>query len=430
MRFESVVFLIFPLVLISCVCSTFAGSTPTSPATNVNSVTLGWTRSPDSNTLGYVVFYGLSSGVYTNQVNVGNTNWALIGGLLTGLTYYSTVVAYGSNGSTSPPSNEIQFSMPAVFLPTVKPVITNVLVSADSQCQALMPDLTSTNYTLASATCGNSMVLTQNPAGGTVLSLGSNLVVLILTDGCGNTVSATNLVTVQDTTPPVLAGLPATTASYQCRQDVPAAPTVTAVDGCDGPVSVSYLQSESYQGSSCSNIITRTWTTTDSSGNTASFAQTIIVNDTTPPVLVKGTISPWYATQTAAEAAALTATGMSDNCTPTGQLITTVNTVGTSNALITVNVADGCGNTASVTYNTQIDNRPPVLQLLAGLDGMLLLTWNAVPFQNYQVQYTTNCIQSIWTNLGGAILATNTLGNASDSNFSATCRFYRLVVLP
>src|ERR1019366_7334411 len=139
------------------------------------------------------------------------------------------------------------------------------------------------------------------------------------------------------------------------------------------------IQSESNPGGSCGNIITRLWTAADSSGNTTNFAQTITVNDTTPPVLSKGTISSWYATQAAAEAAALAATSMSDNCTPAAQLITNVSTMGSSNATITVAATDGCGNTANVVYSTHIDNTPPVFQAVTQTSGSLTLTWSAMP---------------------------------------------------
>src|SRR5204863_4943700 len=43
-----------------------------------------------------------------------------------------------------------------------------------------------------------------------------------------------------------------------------------------------------------------------------------------------------------------------------GALTTTASTVGDCSAVITVTVADGCGNSASVTYHTRIDDTPPV----------------------------------------------------------------------
>src|SRR5439155_12581019 len=52
-------------------------------------------------------------------------------------------------------------------------------------------------------------------------------------DDCQVTYTCSQVITVNDTTAPVLSGCPAATASYQCLADVPAAATVTATDNCD-----------------------------------------------------------------------------------------------------------------------------------------------------------------------------------------------------
>src|SRR5438477_1633488 len=83
------------------------------------------------------------------------------------------------------------------------------------------------------------------------------------------------------TTAPVLSGCPSPTLSVQCLSGVPAAATVTAMDNCSGVVPVTFNETQSNPGSSCNNVITRTWTAVDSCGNTASCSQTITVNDTT-----------------------------------------------------------------------------------------------------------------------------------------------------
>ncbi len=72
--------------------------------------TLAWAPSLASNVAGYLVFFGLASGVYTDQLDVGNTNSVTIQGLETNVTYFFQVVAYDKTGSQSPPSNEISYS--------------------------------------------------------------------------------------------------------------------------------------------------------------------------------------------------------------------------------------------------------------------------------------------------------------------------------
>jgi hypothetical protein len=104
------------------------------------------------------------------------------------------------------------------------------------------------------------------------------------TDDCGNTATGKQIITVNDTKAPVLSSTPGD-MNLQCFTAVPAAPTITATDQCDTSVQVDFKQTESNPGSSCNNVITRTWTAKDDCGNEVSHTQKITVNDTTPPVL-------------------------------------------------------------------------------------------------------------------------------------------------
>jgi len=81
-------------------------------ATN-NSVTLIWeapTTNADDSALtdlgGYKIYYGTSSGNYTQEVNVGNVNTYTLT-LADGATYYFTVTAYDTLGNESEYSNEV-----------------------------------------------------------------------------------------------------------------------------------------------------------------------------------------------------------------------------------------------------------------------------------------------------------------------------------
>src|SRR5439155_476427 len=104
------------------------------------------------------------------------------------------------------------------------------------------------------------------------------------TDSCGNTATASQRITVNDTTRPTLSGVPAD-PTVQCLTNVPPPAAVTATDNCGGPVTVVVQDTQSNLGSSCNNVLTRTWTATDGCGNSATTSQHISVNDTTPPAL-------------------------------------------------------------------------------------------------------------------------------------------------
>src|SRR3989449_61390 len=59
-----------------------------------------------------------------------------------------------------------------------------------------------------------------------------------VTDDCTNSASCVQIITVNDTIPPLLLGVP-TNQTFQCLTDVPAPPNVTAADNC-GSATVSY----------------------------------------------------------------------------------------------------------------------------------------------------------------------------------------------
>jgi gliding motility-associated-like protein/uncharacterized repeat protein (TIGR01451 family) len=102
------------------------------------------------------------------------------------------------------------------------------------------------------------------------------------TDDCGNTISAQQVITLGDTTPPVLTGVP-NDASAEC-DDMPTIATVTVSDNCDNDIEVTFNEIET--GTGCSVIVTRTWTAMDDCGNTAVATQVITIGDQTAPTLV------------------------------------------------------------------------------------------------------------------------------------------------
>jgi hypothetical protein len=73
------------------------------------SATLAWNRSPDSNVIGYRVYYGPASGIYTNAIDVGNITTNTVPGLTGGVTCFFAVTAYNALGLESDFSNEISY---------------------------------------------------------------------------------------------------------------------------------------------------------------------------------------------------------------------------------------------------------------------------------------------------------------------------------
>ena len=87
---------------------------------HARNVTLTWDPSSDPSVAGYTLFYGTSSGNYTQSINTGNATSAILTSLTEGSTYFIVVTAYNSLGLHSVPSNEVSFTAPANAPPTVR----------------------------------------------------------------------------------------------------------------------------------------------------------------------------------------------------------------------------------------------------------------------------------------------------------------------
>ena len=76
------------------------------------SVTLAWNPSPSTNVAGYMLYYGTDGINFDSQMDAGtNTTWTVTG-LKPGSTNYFEVVAYDANDDLSPPSNQIEYTVP------------------------------------------------------------------------------------------------------------------------------------------------------------------------------------------------------------------------------------------------------------------------------------------------------------------------------
>ncbi len=78
------------------------------------SVSLAWDPSPDTNVVGYILYYGNATGVYSSRVDVGTNTAFTISGLKEGQTNFFVVTAYDAAGLESDPSNELAFVVPGL----------------------------------------------------------------------------------------------------------------------------------------------------------------------------------------------------------------------------------------------------------------------------------------------------------------------------
>ncbi len=98
------------------------------------SVSLAWDASPDTNVVGYFLYYGTTSGAYSSKINAGGSTTATVTNLTLGTTYYFAATAYDAAGDESVPSNEISYAVPTNGPPVLTPVTDQVITVQQSLC--------------------------------------------------------------------------------------------------------------------------------------------------------------------------------------------------------------------------------------------------------------------------------------------------------
>ncbi len=163
-----------------------------------------------------------------------------------------------------------------------KPVFTFVPANITVNCEGIPPVGTPT----ATDNCASAVTLTydgQTRTNGPCADTYSLLRRWTAADNCGNTVSAQQVIFVQDTTKPVFTFVPPD-ATVNCEA-IPSIGTPVATDNCDSNVSIT-VSSELLTGGNCASggMLIRRWTAMDNCGNTALVEQHLTVQDTTRPV--------------------------------------------------------------------------------------------------------------------------------------------------
>ena len=79
---------------------------------NASQVELSWNVADTTSAAGYKLYYGTSSGKYTEGINVGNCNTWSMSGLEENKTYYFAATVYDESGTESDFSNEVSKFIP------------------------------------------------------------------------------------------------------------------------------------------------------------------------------------------------------------------------------------------------------------------------------------------------------------------------------
>lgn len=251
-------------------------------------------------------------------------------------------------------------------------------IAADASCQAVIPDFTTTATVTdncaclssdESAACADShpITVTQTPAAGTPVGLGTHTITLSANDGssnnngAGNTTTVTTTFTVADQTAPVVTAPADSSASADpsCQVAIPDyAASSTASDNCDTTLTVTQSPAAGTLVGLGSHTVTVT--ATDDAGNQSSDTVVFTVNDTTAPVIsCPSNIEVFLPANTSATSMAVTypAATATDNCSASP----TINYSHASGSVFpvgstTVNVTatDAAGNESSCSFTVTV----------------------------------------------------------------------------
>ena len=123
------------------------------------------------------------------------------------------------------------------------------------------------NDVISNRTCANRYTITRTYRG---------------TDDCGNATNCTQIITVNDLTPPMIT-CPIVNGTATCPGGTPTFGDATAMDNCGQRVAIAFTDATTGMG--CNVTITRTWTATDVCGNTSTCSRSIATQDVSPPTI-------------------------------------------------------------------------------------------------------------------------------------------------
>ncbi|MCB0762332.1 MAG: LamG domain-containing protein [Flavobacteriales bacterium] len=304
-------------------------------------------------------------------------------------------------------------SQTITFVDNTPPVFDQDVPDVTINCgdQAEMPVVT------ASDDCGSVVIEfqeTTSPGGCPNLTR-----VWTAIDGCGNQAMMVQHVTVDDSEPPLLLGIPDDVVA-DCNS-IPDMPDPEVSDNCDDDVSVTV--SENVVGTGCEYTIIRTWVAQDDCGNTTIASYSITVEDTQPPVFVDAPAEVWV---DCSELDAMNYPEVFDDCAATVNITYEDTPLGSGCAYDVLRVytaADQCGNMATAEQLLHVSDQTP--PYFVGVSGNIYVSCNNIPDpQDVQVldacsevvdvvfseqQFGAGCsyhLQRTWT-------ATDACGNAA-----------------
>src|SRR5207249_3362974 len=161
--------------------------------------------------------------------------------------------------------------------------------SADDNCQAAVPNVMGGASVSDNCSAASAITLSQSPAPGTLVGLGTHTITVTATDAAGNSATCTTTFTVTDNTAPTVIcfAVPGTSADGNCQAAVPNVMSgVSVSDACTAASAITLSQSPAAGTLVGLGTHTITVTATDEAGNSASCTTTFTVSDTTAPTVI------------------------------------------------------------------------------------------------------------------------------------------------
>ncbi|MBK7175101.1 MAG: hypothetical protein IPH84_18210 [Bacteroidales bacterium] len=172
-------------------------------------------------------------------------------------------------------------------MPTIVTCAPNQSAFANASCQAAVPDFTANVTANDNCTATPSLVITQSPAAGTLVSTGVTTVTITVTDAAGNFSTCSANFTVTDNTAPTIvtcAPNQSAFANASCQAAVPDfTANVTATDNCTATPSLVITQSPTAGTLVSTGVTTVTITVTDAAGNFSTCSANFTVTDNISP---------------------------------------------------------------------------------------------------------------------------------------------------
>ncbi|HWH71677.1 MAG TPA: immunoglobulin-like domain-containing protein, partial [Candidatus Sulfotelmatobacter sp.] len=317
---------------------------------------------------------------------------------------------------------------------------------------ASLPDLTGTNYILATDSGSSAgLTITQSPTNGAALALGTNQVVLTVSDSSHNLAWSTNCIVVADTTPPVITVLGPNPINVRLRSNF-VDPGATALDNCSGLVS---LRTNNLVDIKDAGTYTIEYVASDALGNTATNTRIVTVVDTPGPLIVWSfnTLIIKAAPNSIVQMPDVTGTNylLVDYITttplPTIQSRTNGSVLARGTNQVILQVSGMLGSKPRTVYSTNwvvvtdtaapVSAAPQIQALLPATrlappvlkDGTCQLSFSGPTGQTYQVLAGQDLAQPLsgWTVLTNGVFSAGAETFTDTSVTNCPTRFYRLV---